>query len=259
MFDKMLFDRNAYDRSVSADNLNITMLSNATMTTRPQMKTNLRFNTMVGSGAFVPGVRSAQGLYFTMSGNSFFANDQVILQTKLSSNIQSVSSFEPRPTIRVPFSGALSGDGTLSIDNKMFLYLVMTGKIASHGSFVDGLRLKTEIHPFAMSSSSSLKMNPSLQLPIPLTMTGTGTLTLRRLGALNENTIELLGLNLMPGESLTIDTDLLQILIGAKEDVDSVTTDSVFFELNPGENELTISTDSNGPLEVVTIWQNRWL
>ena len=57
----------------------------------------------------------------------------------------------------------------------------------------------------------------------------------------------------------TIDTDLLQVLFGSIEDVSAVTSDSVFFELNPGENEILISTDSVTTLDVTAIWQNRWL
>ena len=76
---------------------------------------------------------------------------------------------------------------------------------------------------------------------------------------MNENVIELIGLNLMPGESVTIDTDLLQVLLGAVEDVSSVTAESVFFELNPGLNDITVSTDVDGQIDVTAIWQNRWL
>ena len=259
MFDKMLFDRNAYDRSVSADNLTITMLASSAMTTRPRMRTELRFNAMVGSGALKPGVVSRQGLYFKMNGDSMLTNTQVVLRARLSGVMSSTSMFEPRPHVRTPFRGALTSSGGVKISNQMFLYLVMNGRLVSHGAFVDGLVLKVDLHPFAMTSTSSFKMSPALQLPLLLDMNGSGTFTLRRLGALNENTIELLGLNLMPGESVTIDTDLLQVLIGAKEDVSSVTEESVFFTLNPGENEITVSTDTNTSLDLVTIWQNRWL
>ena len=99
----------------------------------------------------------------------------------------------------------------------------------------------------------------SLGLPLTIGMKGQGSAMLRRLSGLNENAIELIGINLLPGETVTIDTDLLQVLVGLVEDVSSVTTESVFFELNPGENEIIIDVDSASKMDIVTIWQNRWL
>ena len=84
-------------------------------------------------------------------------------------------------------------------------------------------------------------------------------MTLRRLSVLNENIIELIGIEFAPGDTIIIDTDLLQVLFGSKEDVSSVTSDSVFFELNPGENEITIDVDAETVLDITAVWQNRWL
>ena len=96
-------------------------------------------------------------------------------------------------------------------------------------------------------------------MPITIDVTGSGEMTLRRLSAIDESILELININLLPGEVVTIDTDLLQVLFGSIEDVSAVTSDSVFFELNPGENEILISTDSVTTLDVTAIWQNRWL
>ena len=99
----------------------------------------------------------------------------------------------------------------------------------------------------------------ALHLPLIIKMEGIGEFILRRLGALNENVLELNGINLRPGEEVTIDTDLLSVFFGYTEDVSSVTTDSVFFELSPGENDVVIDTNTGEMMMVTVIWQNRWL
>ena len=104
-----------------------------------------------------------------------------------------------------------------------------------------------------------MKSTVNFPMPIAMGITGFGEMTLRRLSAIDESILELININLLPGEVVTIDTDLLQVLFGSIEDVSAVTSDSVFFELNPGENEILISTDSVTTLDVTAIWQNRWL
>src|SRR5574344_875375 len=102
-----------------------------------------------------------------------------------------------------------------------------------------------------------MKVNTiAFQLPIALYVGGKGEFILRRIGAFNENVIELIGIDFKPGDTITIDTDLLQVLFGPIEDVSSVTTDSEFFELNPGENEIIIDMDALSDMDVTAIWQN---
>ena len=134
----------------------------------------------------------------------------------------------------------------------------MRGEMAGTSVFTPNPVLSTAMNGI-IDGSGRLSSTVSLLLPLTIVQRGQGNLVLRRLGALNENVIELIGINLLPGETITIDTDLLQVLFGPIEDVSSITNESVFFELNPGENEIAIDIDSNSTLDVVAIWQNRWL
>ena len=79
--------------------------------------------------------------------------------------------------------------------------------------------------------------------------------------------LDLRNISLLPGETITIDTDSMVVLFGLVHDVSSLTSDSEFFELDKGTNELrfdwTYEANPNpipeNELEVTIIWQNRWL
>lgn len=206
------------------------------------------------------GLVMRQNVGLAINGVGDIFNSELRLRHNIYPKFSGSGAIENNFSVKIPFRGSLSGSSSFGLSNRVFFYQVIGAALKGSGSFKDGLRLKTELNNIKFSGSGKMVDNRmALWLPIPHEMSGSGEMVLRRLGALNENVIELLGINLLPGETVTIDTDLLQVLIGSKEDVSSITTDSVFFELNPGENEITISTDSDGPLGVTTIWQNRWL
>lgn len=134
----------------------------------------------------------------------------------------------------------------------------VVGALNGYGVIGVGVVMQSQI-PMQVSGGGGIVSNVVLQLPLGVQMSGSGGLILNRIGARNENVLELIGINLLPGETVTIDTDLLQVLFGTREDVGAVTSDSVFFELFPGANEIVVSTDTDQILDVTAIWQNRWL
>ena len=161
--------------------------------------------------------------------------------------------------VRTPFRASLTGDSAMHIDNRIYLLQHMNCNIIGEGQFRAPFVMRNYISSVDFLGFSTLQGNASMLLPLIVESQGVGEFELRRLGALNESILELMDINLLPGDTITIDTDLLQVLIGSREDVSSVTNDSVFFELYPGENEVKISTDTNNKLGVTAIWQNRWL
>ena len=94
-----------------------------------------------------------------------------------------------------------------------------------------------------------------------------GDLDVFNIGDIQTEVINLIGISLLPNQTITIDTDSMIVLFGLKHDVSSLTNDSVFFNLNEGTNEIKFiigyeSAPSPIPaneLETRIIWQNRWL
>lgn len=260
MFNKNLFNRNAFDRSVSSSAISVPIVAGGALTMSLVMKVTLTVKPISGSGAMVPRASMLQNIGSVIEGSGELVNTSVNLATVISPiKFSGSGKMSPAFSIRTPFRGNLGGAGVFNVTDRLYFLQQIKSNITSHGSFDMQFIMQSSIDPITFKGVSDLKGNVSLQLPIETCIEGNGELILRRLSAMNENVLELININLLPGETVTIDTDLLQVLFGAKEDVSSVTSNSVFFELNPGENELIISTDSNQSLDVVAIWQNRWL
>ena len=177
-----------------------------------------------------------------------------------SNTIKGTGSFTPRISVATPFKGSFNSSGILGVNNnKIYFIQSFAPTIPAGGTLETKFVMQTPISINLLSGGSSLKSTVTFPMPMVMDITGFGEMTLRRLSAIDESILELININLLPGKVVTIDTDLLQVLFGSIEDVSAVTSDSVFFELNPGENEILISTDSVTTLDVTAIWQNRWL
>ena len=257
MFDTTLFDRNALDRSVSSDGIVLTMLGSSQTEVRLTIKTPTGGN-VTGSGSLTPTVQMQQNVGKALTGNGNVGNVILILRRSTAVPLSGQGILKPNLVVRTPIGAALSGSGNAEVNAKMFLYQNIYSGLAGAGAMLSQVIFKTE-RACLLQGASQMASQIDLCVPLNVAMKGQGNLVLRRLSGLNENAIELIGINLLPGETVTIDTDLLQVLVGLVEDVSSVTTESVFFELNPGENEIIIDADSAGKMDVVAIWQNRWL
>ena len=99
------------------------------------------------------------------------------------------------------------------------------------------------------------------------TLTSYGKIDILSIGDMEVSVLDLRDISLLPGETITIDTDTMVVLFGLVHDVSSLTSDSEFFELDKGTNELRFDwTYETAPvpipadeLEITLIWQNRWL
>lgn len=258
MFDKILFDRNAFDRSVSSDGLSATFLGNGDASFKLIVRTPISA-ALSGSGSLDPGFTVVQQMVPVLNGSGDLTSNEIILKMDIDGRVGGSCTFELLPTVITPIAGSISGESLMSISNRMFFYQLMRSSITGNGVFDPKPVLSTSFGA-DFNGIGDMKVNTiAFQLPIALYVGGKGEFILRRIGAFNENVIELIGIDFKPGDTITIDTDLLQVLFGLIEDVSSVTTDSEFFELNPGENEIIIDIDALSDMDVTAIWQNRWL
>ena len=257
MFDKTLFDRNAFDRSVSSDGITLTMLGSGTVGLRFTLKTPITSN-LNSNGLLLSNIRMQQSIAKNLTGAGNLNTLTLILKRSTTIALSGQGALISNFTVRTPIAAALSGGGGVAIDSQMFLRQYMASPLSGSGIFNLPIVMGTGMIGH-LQGAGEMSTQIRLNLPLAILQQGEGALILRRLGALNENIISLINMDLLPGETITIDTDLLQVLFGSTEDVSSITTDSIFFELNPGENEITFDMDSNTTLDVIVIWQNRWL
>jgi len=257
MFDKTLFDRNAFDRSVSSGGIDLTMLGSGQVVFQLTIQIPIGSN-MDGNGSLTSNIQMQQHLIEAFTGVGDLNNLTMILKRATEATLSSQGALESNIVMRTPISAALSGTGGITISSQMLMYQFMQGTLSGSGAIIPGLVVNTELIGL-LQGSGQMSSQISLQLPLIILHQGEGVFALRRIGGLNENAIELIGINFLPGETITIDTDLLQVLFGSIEDVSSITSNSIFFELNPGENEITIDADTNNIMDVTAIWQNRWL
>lgn len=259
MFNKNMFNRNAFNRSVSLSNISIPMTSTNSLTVQLIMRVMISQQPFTGSSTLTCKLIMKQSMSGTFSGSSEVQPITTVLGLRLPSTaIKGTGSFTPRISVATPFKGSFNSSGVLGINNKIYFIQRFAPTIPAGGTLETKFVMQTPI-TINLSGGSSLKSTVTFPMPIVMNITGFGEMTLRRLSAIDESILELININLLPGEVVTIDTDLLQVLFGSIEDVSAVTSDSVFFELNPGENEILISTDSVTTLDVTAIWQNRWL
>lgn len=293
MFDKNLFDRNAYDRSVSSDGISATLMSTSQFNLHMVIAYPIPLRGFTGSGSMNPsGMLLRINAEIPFEGSGQIESTSIVLHLPLTMKFSGSGTLDPGLAVKTPFSVAFAGQSFMKSTTD-FVYQHMRAQLVGQGDIErdrwveeilldsdgnpildsDGnpiygailykagyLIMRTFMEAFAFHGFGDLLDNGVvLHLPLIIKMEGIGGFILRRLGALNENVLELDGINLRPGEEVTIDTDLLSVFFGYTEDVSSVTTDSVFFELSPGENDIVIDTNTGEMMTVTAIWQNRWL
>lgn len=270
MFDKNLFDQNAYDRIVSSDGIS-DGISAALMSTS-QFKIHMKIaypislRGFTGSGSMNPsGMLLRINAEIPFKGSGQIESTSIVLHLPLMMKFRGSGTLDPGLAVKTPFSVAFTGQSFMK-STADFVYqhiqtqLVGQGDIERDRYKAGYLIMYTFMDAFTFHGFGDLLDDGlALHLPLIIKMKGIGEFILRRLGALNENVLELNGINLRPGEEVTIDTDLLSVFFGYTEDVSSVTTDSVFFEISPGENDIVIDTNTGEMMMVTVIWQNRWL
>lgn len=259
MFNKNLFDRNTYDRSVSSDGIDVLFYAVGSMRTQIVIVYPITINQFVGNGQMKTDLALLTPVNTEYTGEGKINDLEMILRIPLTIKMSGSGALTPGIVARNPFALSLSGQGEMR-SQQDFVYQHMVFASNGQGMFDTSMEIITPLSFEEMQGYGDLTGEMILKLPLTIMgMDGTNSFLLRRLGALNENMFELDGINLLPGEVVTIDTDLLSVFFGFRQDVSSVTTNSVFFDLSPGENNIVIETDAGEDMTVTAIWQNRWL
>jgi hypothetical protein len=106
-------------------------------------------------------------------------------------------------------------------------------------------------------------ISPRLWAMVPIARTDiqvSGDVQPISIAGLGSSLLELQGINLRPGQELTIDTDTLDVWVDGEKNVTYITTDSEFFQLLPGKNEIIIRDgEASRDLQVTAVWANRYL
>lgn len=261
MFNRSSFDRSAYNRNNNLENdISATIRSAGGVNANLVLKTTLNDFSIGGTGSLIGTLIMKQTISANLSGDSSLNVDAVKLIQRLSSNIQSYGDLTPNMSIKTPLGDIhMSGFGEF-IDKDTYVKQHITDSVDGAGDLSSSLVL---IMPIDANLNGTSTMNVDdqfkMEMPIGSDMSGAGTISSARIGETNSDTIEFTGLGLKSGQTLIIDTDELDVYINNILNVSSVTSDSVFFQLKPGENELTIKSADNPNLAVTIIWQNRWL
>ena len=260
MFNKNLFDRSVYNRSVASDSVNSAFIAFGKMGTGMIMVTPMPIQPLIGRGDLSSGVRILIPAGTKIESSGGLNNSSVILRQALTIGINGSGTLNPQLTMITPIGSGTNIGGSSTVPPiKSFVYQHMGVSMAGDSQFTPALGVQQLIDIILDGSSLIKNDHMILRAPLTFNLNGRGDQILRRLGTLNEDLFQLLDINLEPGEEVTIDTDLFEVLFGYIPDVSSVTSDSVFFDLNPGGNEVTISTDTQEQLQITAIWQNRWL
>jgi len=156
----------------------------------------------------------------------------------------------------------VSGEGTIT-KTEILKIQTMTGKridgvgdlITKNLRFVQDLSLKEG----KFTGEGSLQGVVLNRISYKGVIDGEGSLIVNVM-SMDRDELVLNGINLAPGNQLVIDTDTYDVYKNGATDVSSVTSDSVFFQLLPGENDILFDYDTtSGKLQVEAIFSNRWL
>ena len=173
------------------------------------------------------------------------------------------------------YEGNIHGIGEINTSDFVFAYIFSEFTFSGESTFfaMPGIFSNVEGSVGDIIEGNPGGQNGSGGLNLVLVMEYTGTfsavgyLDVDTFGDIETSILNLRGISLLPGETITIDTDTMIVLFGLTHDVSSLTTDSKFFYLNEGDNEISFAVEyetppSPGPdneLETTIIWQNRWL
>lgn len=72
-----------------------------------------------------------------------------------------------------------------------------------------------------------------------------------------QEVMTILGVNMIPGDELVIDTEHMTVTLNGENIIDRVSDDAVFFKLMSGINDITVEGGTTADVRIV--WKDRWL
>jgi len=263
MYDKGLFDKSPFDRQILPDN-----------------EIAVSVHGGVNISAFVC-VRGATGTVVT---GSWTISGRVGLRVPLQADIQITGDAEPinlfartrlftrDVTMRGGIAAAVGTLAALSADFETGAHI--TGEdlkarvrlidISIHmngGIITERTGLRVPLPGADISLRTEFDGDAGVRVPVyTREITITGGAACAPIFEPGSDKLELLNLNLAPGDELIIDTDVLEVLFNGVPDADFVTGDSEFFQLRPGRNRIIfMDGETARELSVSIVWSNRWL
>jgi hypothetical protein len=261
MYNRTLYDRTLFDRSTNSDGLGAQLRGSGNIKVGLVVQVFLQPLHIVGAGGINTGAVMRQRMSADIEGESSVTVSDLRLRTRLAANLSGRGDITKNEAVfKTPLRPeTIRGEGGLT-DSLTYLRQLMTANLGGSGNLISPIVMKTAMAA-ALSGGGDMSLDERFKLLLNLSgnLSGSGDMQLRRIGALNSDVLEFEGLNLQPGQTMIIDTDELNVFIDNIQDVSSVTSDSVFFQLEPGENEISFATDGETDLAATFVWQHRWL
>jgi hypothetical protein len=261
MFDRTLFDRTVFDRNANTDSLGTQLRGSGDVKVGLVVQVFLYPVPIVGAGGLKAEPVTRQIMSAWLEGEGSVSPDELWLITRMAAGLSGRGGIAKNEAVfKTHFQPQLiRGAGGLA-DSLTYTRQFMTAGLSGSGKLSSSLIIRTAMAA-ALSGSGKASVDGRLKLLLNMKsrLSGTGDVQLRRLGSLDSDVLEFEGLNLLPGQTMIIDTDELDVVINNIQDVSSVTSDSVFFQLEPGENNISFATDAASSLNVTVIWNNRYL
>lgn len=268
MFNKLLYNRGLFDRAKDfGDGTNVTtyLVATGDFIPRPTIIYPFEILSTTGVGELNVGLVLLVNSYISPDGIGEFESNPYVLELALSIGMDGSSSFLYDLVLKTPLSGTMDGAVGLFESTKSqrlfhVIPIIKGESTISTGDIVVGFNVDTT--DTVNGSGEFTGSNFILGRPLPMELSGSSTFYLRVL-TLDEDIFELDELSFAPGSTITIDTDLMTVLIDGVENVTRITEASEFFELGVGENEISYilsqGGDSSTEIEVTYIYENRWL
>lgn len=262
MYNKSKFDRTAFDR-LSDGSTFYRFYGEGYFDFSLVILIPLDFDLIEGNGYLEPiqmRMRSDLGR-IPLDGVGHFSETEIIMRLNLSVDMTGVGDLDPFVAVRAPISCSMESN-SFFVNDKPYIVQQMESELRSKSDLDMRLVMVTALKAFDLSGwgTAWITNKFKLKLPIAIDLPGSGHLELERFSSLGAYIFELKGISIPPGGEIIIDSDLLSVWINGIEDVSSVTTKSVFFELHPGDNDIIFETSNpNDRMNLTAIWQNRWL
>jgi hypothetical protein len=261
MFNRASFDKTLYDRRANSEPVVESALRGATNVNLALMVRLRLTPPLSGAGDIYASAVIRQFIGADISSVGSCEINELRLIINPEAELSGDGEIEPKISVKTPFEIRFRGSGGLSDSNTFVKQHMKQINISSRGDA--GSRLVLNVYPESSiigSGDVGIDNRFALRVYLESGPSGSGELRVRRI-AFDMDILELNDISLEPGQTLVIDTDNFNVFKDGVLSVDSVTSDSIFIQLLPGENEIDFQTDEveNKELDVTFIWQNRWL
>lgn len=263
MFNKQGFDTGLYNRiaeSITAE-IYASLLGIGAQSTNARIVIQME-SSLTGVGGTVGGamvVKTPLSNVVLASQGTMGISYLVFFFLSLTPALTSSGTLALGMSILTPLPLAFTGSGGVTLQENI-IKQQMVSSMTSAGTLSGTTNLSTDLGSVLFSGSGALVYTGTgVLLHLSSGFVGSGTMKLRRIGSTKELVLELEGIVLPSNATVIIDTDLLTVIVNGLHDVSGVTSESIFFELPPGEIELMVEMTPTSTMLATVIWQNRWL